>query len=170
MDLERLLIGVAGAFVGVVGWLLVGIYIQRRGHAQQAKSAGRAVYFELGANHLTIFMTLEYGVGGSLGRATYDRLLPELATWLPPAELQAVALAYLGQSGYAQVTEDQTLSMAVRRASLRALADAHDTALRLIRDRVFTTREIRSLDTYAGEQHRQLMKASRLLEERVMSA
>lgn len=170
MELERLLIGVAGACIGVVGWLFVGIHIQRRDHARRAKDAGRALYFELGANHLAIFIALEYGVVGSLVRATFDRLLPELATWLPPAELQAIALAYLGHGGYTQVTADSTLSTDSRQTALRALADAHETALRLIRSRVFTGREVASLDTYANEQQVGLMKASQqLLKEEVMS-
>jgi hypothetical protein len=47
----------------------------------------------LGANLLAIFTALEYGMFGPLSRASYDQLLPELATWLPADELQALALA-----------------------------------------------------------------------------
>jgi hypothetical protein len=85
VTVQQFLIGVSGALLGVIGWLLVGMYIQRRLHNRQARDAARAVYFELGANHLTIFTALEYGAFGALSRTTFDRLLPELATWLPAA-------------------------------------------------------------------------------------
>ena len=84
--MQQFLIGVSGALLGVIGWLLVGMYIQRRVHDREARDAARAVYFEVGANHLIIFTALEYGAFGALARATFDRLLPELATWLPAAD------------------------------------------------------------------------------------
>ena len=89
MDLERLFLAILGAVVGVLGWLLVGLYINRREYARRARNAGRAVYFELVANQLAVFTALTYGSWGQLSRATYDRLLPELATWLPETMRQA---------------------------------------------------------------------------------
>src|SRR5512139_705880 len=135
---QQLLVGITGAIVGVLGWLSVGIYIQRRDARRRARNAGRAVYFELGANLLAIFTALEYGMFGPLSRASYDELLPELATWLPAQELQALAIAYLGQGAYAQVSEQENLPVDARRASLTALLNAHRIALDLLRARVFT--------------------------------
>ena len=37
----------------MVGWLLVGVYMQRRQFARQAMNAGRAVYFELLINRMS---------------------------------------------------------------------------------------------------------------------
>lgn len=159
-SLERVLIGTVGALVGVLGWLFVGIFIQRREYARRARNAGRAVYFELGANHLAIFTALEYGTFEPLVRSTYDRLLPELATWLPPAELQALALAYLGHGGYAEAAENQDLADPARRAAIGALAEAHRIALGLLQRRLFTARELASLDRYASNQHSRLMEVA----------
>jgi hypothetical protein len=158
IPLPQLLVGVTGAFVGVIGWLFVGIYIQRREARRRARNAGRAVYFELGANLLAIFTALEYDMFGPLSRASYDQLLPELATWLPASELQALALAYLGHGAYQQVSAQQDLPVEARRASLTALLNAHRVALDLVRDRVFSRDEVASLNTYATAQQLQLIE------------
>lgn len=47
MEWRDLLPGIIGSFVGVMGWLLVGLYIQRRQFVRQARNAAKAVYFEL---------------------------------------------------------------------------------------------------------------------------
>lgn len=158
--LPQLLVGITGAIVGVVGWLFVGIYIQRREARRRARNAGRAVYFELGSNLLVIFTALEYGMFGPLNRATFDQLLPELATWLPADELQALALAYLGQGGYAQVSTGGELPEEARRAALGALLDAHRVALNLLRERVFTLEERDSLDRYVSAGQQRLIEAA----------
>ncbi len=160
VSVQQLLTGMTGALVGVIGWLFVGIYIQRRDARRRARNAGRAVYFELGANLLAIFTALEYGMFGPLSRASYDQLLPELATWLPADELQALALAYLGQGAYAQITEQQDLPVDARRMSLGALRDAHRVALDLLRKRVFSPQEIDSLNRYASPRQEQLIEAA----------
>ena len=160
IPVPQLIVGITGAIVGVIGWLFVGIYIQRREARRRARNAGRAVYFELGANLLAIFTALEFGMFGPLSRASYDQLLPELATWLPAAELQALALAYLGQGAYSQVSNDEALPVEARNMSLRALVDAHRVALDLLRRRVFTPKEIGSLDRYASVQQEQLIEAA----------
>jgi hypothetical protein len=160
IPIPQLLVGITGAIVGVIGWLFVGIYIQRREARRRARNAGRAVYFELGANLLAAFTALEYGMFGLLSRAAYDQLLPELATWLPADELQALALAYLGQGAYDQVSREEGLPAEARRASLSALVDAHRVALDLLRDRVFTAAEVESLNTYATVQQVQLIEAA----------
>ena len=160
LPLPQLLVGITGAIVGVIGWLFVGIYIQRREARRRARNAGRAVYFELGANLLAIFTALEYGMFGPLSRASYDQLLPELATWLPADELQSLTLAYLGQGAYAQVSGDAGLPVEARRASLGAQREAHRVALDLLRRRVFTPSEIESLDRYASTQQQALIEAA----------
>lgn len=158
--IQQLLIGITGALVGVTGWLFVGIYIQRREARRRARNAGRAVYFELGANLLAIFMAREYGVFGPLSRASYDQLLPELATWLPADEVQALALAYLGQGAYAQMAEQDDLPAEALEASLGALQEAHRVALDLLRGRVFTPEELASLDKHASDQQIRLIRAA----------
>jgi hypothetical protein len=160
IPVAQLLVGVTGAMVGVIGWLCVGIYIQRREARRRARNAGRAVYFELGANQLAVFTALEYGSFGPLSRATYDQLLPELATWLPADELQALALAYLGQGAYAQVSSDEGLPGEARTVSLEALLEAHRVALELVRQRVFSNAEIASLDRYASVAQEQMIEAA----------
>ena len=55
ISVQQLLTGMTGALVGVIGWRFVGIHIQRRDARRRARNAGRAVYFELGANLLAIF-------------------------------------------------------------------------------------------------------------------
>ena len=160
IQLPQWLVGISGAIVGVIGWLFVGMYIQRREARRRARNAGRAVYFELGANLLAIFSAREYGVFGRLSRASYDQLLPELATWLPADELQALVLAYLGQGAYAQVTEGADLPVEARQASLGALLDAHRVALDLLRQRVFKPAELKTLDRHASPQQMRLLEAA----------
>lgn len=85
MHAQQFHIGVSGALLGVIGWLFVGMFMQRRKHARHARDAGRAVYFELGANHLVVFTALEYDSFGELSKSIFEALLPQLATWLPAA-------------------------------------------------------------------------------------
>jgi len=160
MNVSQFLIGVSGALVGVIGWLFVGLYIQRRAHNMQARDAGRAVYFELVANRMTVFIAAEYAVFGDINRSTYERLLPELATWLPAAELQALVIAYLGHGGYQQVATDTELPENVRQAALSGMLDAHRVALDLLRPRVFSEKEITSLNKYAGTEYVRLIEAA----------
>jgi hypothetical protein len=86
-ELDRFLPGLIGAVVGVVGWLLVGVYMQRRQFARQAMNAGRAVYFELLINRMNVVVARDLGSFVPLSRSSFDRLLPELATWLPAEPL-----------------------------------------------------------------------------------
>lgn len=160
MDPERLGIGVIGALVGVVGWLLVGLYIANRARARAARDAARVVYFELAGNHLAVFVALEYGVFGPLARTSFDRLLPELATWLRIEELQAVALSYLGHGGYEQASRDASLPPEIRRRALEGLHEAHRVAVRLLRSRAFDAAEVASLATYATPDQIRLMEAA----------
>jgi hypothetical protein len=156
----QFLIGVSGALVGVIGWLMVGLYIQHRTNERQARDAGRAVYFELGANRMALFIASEYGVFGPLNRATFDRLLPELSTWLPADELQALVIAYLGHAGYEQAANDREVPAEVRKAALSALLEAHRVALELIQRRVFSKHEIASLNRYVSPEYMRLIEAA----------
>jgi hypothetical protein len=160
LDLERLFIGVFGALVGVVGWLLVGLYIQRRAKDRAAREAARAVYFELASNHLNVFVALEYGSFGSLSRTTFERLLPELAAWLPIEDLQAISVAYMGQAGYEQAARADDIPPEVRRQSLRAVHDAHRTAVALLRARAFSPSEIARLSEHLRPDQLRLMDAA----------
>lgn len=158
--MQQFLIGISGALVGVVGWLLVGLFIQRRAHDRQARDAGRAVYFELAANRLAVFVASQYDVFGPVGKSAYERLLPEIATWLPAAELQALVLAYLGHGGYEQAASDPDLPDDVRHAALAGLLDAQQTALELLHHRVFSAKESRSLNQYVSPDYLRLLQAA----------
>jgi hypothetical protein len=160
VNVQQFLVGISGALVGVLGWLLVGLYIQKRAHDRQARDAGRAVYFELGGNRLAIFVASEYGAFGPLSRATFERLLPELSTWLPADELQALVIAYLGHGGYAQAAEDREVPANVRKMALSAMLDAHTTALDLLRERVFSKQDLETLNRYTGAEDMRLMSAA----------
>jgi hypothetical protein len=158
MDFEKLFIGAFGAVIGVIGWLFVGLYIQRRAKDRAAREAARVVYFELAANHLNVYTALEYGAFGALTRASFDRLLPELAAWLPIEELQS--LAYMSQAGYEQAASAQDIPAAVRRRSLLAIHEAHRTAVRQLRARAFTKAEVERLTESLRPDQLALMNAA----------
>lgn len=163
MDFEQLAIGLTGSLVGVIGWLLVGLYIQSRARHRAARDAARAVYFELVANQLAVYTALEFGLYGTLSRATYDRLLPEISTFLRIEELQSVTLAYLGHAGYDQSARDREVPAEVRRYALSGLHDAHRTAIGLVRARAFDRRELRRLAEHATPAQRRLISAAEAL-------
>ncbi len=131
---------------GALGWLLVGLYMARRQHARSAKNAGRAVYFELEMNRMSVEVALEYGAFTPLGRSSVDRLLPELATWLAPEELQTIVAAYLSHVGYGQLSEENALPGDLRRQAMAGILGAQEQALALIRRRVFTEDEVRRME------------------------
>lgn len=149
MDVRDLLPGIIGSFVGVMGWLVVGIYIQRRQFMRQARNAAKAVYFELGVNLSTIAVAREHGLFADLDRSSFERLLPELATLLAAPELQAVVDAYMTHAGYRQLASRDDLPADVRRAALGTFASAHDRAISGLRSRAFTVTEARALGTLA---------------------
>lgn len=149
-DLDRFLPGIIGAIVGVVGWLLVGVYMQRRQFARQAMNAGRAVYFELLINRMNVVVARDYGSFQPLGRSSFDRLLPELATWLPAEPLQTVVGAYMGHAGYESASSQQGAPAELRRTALDTIETAHRGALDALRPRLFSPREIASLSRLGG--------------------
>jgi hypothetical protein len=141
MDWRDLLPGIIGSFVGVMGWLLVGLYIQRRQFIRQARNAAKAVYFELDVNMAALTVAREHGLFADLDRSSFERLLPELATLLPAGELRAVVDAYMAHAGYRQLASRQDLPAEVRRVALAAMSDAHDRALAVLRGCAFSRAE-----------------------------
>ncbi len=74
MELEQLVPGIIGAFVGVIGWLFVGVYIQRRQFMSQARNAARAVYFEVDVNRVAVTVARDFGSFTPLDRTSFERL------------------------------------------------------------------------------------------------
>jgi hypothetical protein len=149
-ELDRFLPGIIGAAVGVVGWLLVGVYMQRRQFARQAMNAGRAVYFELLINRMNIAVARDLGSFLPLGRSSFDRLLPELATWLPAEPLQTVVGAYMAHAGYQSASAQPDAPAELRRTALDGMEAAHRMALDALRPRLFSAREIATLTKSGG--------------------
>jgi hypothetical protein len=150
MELNQFLTALVGAFFGAAGWLLVGLYMQRRAHDRQARNAARAVYFELSMNEIDIDVAANHGVFGELRRSSFDRLLPELATWLEAEELQAIVRAYMSHAGYEQTQRDEKLPAAVKRALLGRVLAEHNAASNLLRRKAFSAREAARLSKLAG--------------------
>jgi hypothetical protein len=138
MTPEQIASALIGAFFGAFGWLLVGLYMQRRANERQARNAARAVYFELQVNRINIDVALHHGVFQALGRSSFERLLPELATWLRADELETLARAYMSHAGYQQLQTNAELPEEVRNALLERLAREHALAIRAIAERAFS--------------------------------
>lgn len=149
MELRDLLPGIIGSFVGVMGWLLVGLYIQRRQFMRQARNAAKAVYFELDVNMVAVGVARDHGSFTRLDRSSFERLLPELATLLPADELKVVADAYMTHAGYQQLSTDESLPPDVRRRALDGIGVAHEKALGMLRRRAFSTSEARAISGQA---------------------
>ncbi|MGH2446384.1 MAG: hypothetical protein ACRDGD_10150 [Candidatus Limnocylindria bacterium] len=145
MELRDLLPGIIGSFVGVMGWLLVGLYIQRRQFLRQARNAAKAVYFELDVNLSTIGVARDHGLFADLDRSSFERLLPELATLLSAQDLKRVVDAYMTHAGYRQLASREDLPATVRRAALTTFAAAHERALATLRSCAFTATETRAI-------------------------
>ena len=150
MELRDLLPGILGSFVGVVGWLLVGLYIQRRQFMRQARNAAKAVYFELDVNRAALSIAGEHGLFADLDRSSFERLLPELATLLSAPDLRSVVDAYMAHAGYKQLASRTDLPVDVRRVALGAMTDAHERALATLRSRAFTSAEARAVGASAA--------------------
>lgn len=150
MDWRDLLPGIIGSFVGVMGWLMVGIYIQRRQFMRQARNAAKAVYFELDVNRSTVAVAREHGLFADLDRSSFERLLPELATLLAAPELRTVVDAYMTHAGYRQLASREDLPADVRRAALGTFAGAHDRAIETLRSCAFTAAEKQAIDAQAS--------------------
>jgi hypothetical protein len=136
---------VLGAAFGALGWLIVGLFIARRQYQRQAKSAARAVYFELDVDRINVELARDHGVFQALVRSSFDRLLPELATWLSVPELRTITRAYMSHAGYEQVQRDATIPAPVRSALLTRTVQAHVAALGVLSSRAFSSREIAAM-------------------------
>lgn len=147
MEVSQFLTALVGAFFGAAGWLFVGLYMQRRAHDRQARNAARAVYFELAMNEIDIDVATKHGVFGPLRRGSFDRLLPELATWLEAEELEAIVRAYMSHAGYEQTQRDENLPAPIKRALLGRVLSEHNAASSLLRQKAFSAREAARLST-----------------------
>jgi hypothetical protein len=138
---QQILALMVGAFFGALGWLLVGLFMQRRAAERQARSAARAVYFELAMNETDIRVAAEHSVFQTLRRGAFDRLLPDLAAWLTADELNTIVTAYMSQAGYEQAQRDDRLPAPVRTAVLNRVLAEHKAATDLLRRRAFSARD-----------------------------
>jgi hypothetical protein len=152
MQFEQLMPLMVGAFFGAFGWLLVGLYMTRRANERAARSAARAVYFELAMNEIDIDVAASHGVFSPLRRSSFDRLLPELAAWLAPQELEALARAYMSHAGYEQVERDEKLPAQVKAALLRRVQTEHMAASDLLLRKAFSPKEAARMSTLARSQ------------------
>jgi hypothetical protein len=145
MDWPDVLPGIIGSFVGVLGWLVVGIYIQRRQFVRQARNAAKAVYFEIDVNLAAVSVAREHGLFSDLDRSSFERLLPELATLLSALDLRTVVDAYMTHAGYRQLASRADLPAEVRLGALGAFVGAHQQALDTLRACAFTKAEMRGM-------------------------
>ena len=150
MEWRDLLPGIIGSFVGVMGWLLVGLYIQRRQFVRQARNAAKAVYFELDVNLAALAVAREHGLFADLDRSSFERLLPELATLMSAPDLRIVVDAYMAHAGYRQIASRDDLPTEVRRVALGAMADAHERALATLNGCAFSAAEARAVRATAA--------------------
>lgn len=141
MELSQFLTALVGAFFGAAGWLLVGLYLSRRQNERQARNAARAVYFELAMNEIDISVAAEHLVFQPLRRGSFDRLLPEMATWCAPEQLETVVRAYMSIAGYEQAQRDEKLPEPVRKALLQTVLHQHRAATDWLRRTAFSARE-----------------------------
>jgi hypothetical protein len=147
VSFDALMTAAVGAFFGAAGWLLVGLYMSRRQTERQSRNAARAVYFELSMNAIDINVAEQHLVFQPLRRASFDSLLPELATWLHADELETIVKAYMAHAGYEQAQRDEKLPVPVRKAVLHTVLDQHRMATDLLLRRSFSPREAARLST-----------------------
>jgi hypothetical protein len=145
VELAQVVALAVGAFFGSLGWLLVGVYMQRRAQLRQARSAARAVYFELAMNATDVGVAAAHGVFQPLRRGAFDRLLPDLASWLSADELNTIVTAYMSHAGYNQAERDEQIPGPVRAALVGRVLAEQRTAADLLRRRAFTPAESKRL-------------------------
>jgi hypothetical protein len=160
VDIRDLLPGIIGSFVGVMGWLLVGLYIQRRQFMRQARNAAKAVYFELDVNLAAISVARDHGLFTDLDRSSFERLLPELATLLAAADLRTVVDAYMTHAGYRQLASREDLPTEVRRGALGKFIDAHVRALETLGSCAFSRREAEAVRSHQRAEARRTTSES----------
>ena len=121
--------------------------MQRRANDRAARNAARAVYFELAMNEIDIDVAADHRVFSTLRRGAFDRLLPELATWLEAEELETIVRAYMSHAGYEQAQRETQLPDAVKRALLTRVLSEHEAASGVLRRRAFSPSEAARLTT-----------------------
>jgi len=84
---------------------------------------------------------------------SFDRLLPELATWLAAEDLEVIVRAYMSQSGYEQAQRDEKLPVQVRAAVLQTVLGQHRAATDLLGQKAFSAQERARLSTATGVAH-----------------
>jgi hypothetical protein len=141
LSIELLTPGIIGAVFGSLVWLVVGLFIQGMQFKRQARNAARAVYIELEMNRLGIVLAHDYASYQPLSRSAFERLLPELATWLGAADLRLVAAAYMAHAGYEQARPVADLPTPMRQQALSGVLAAQDAALKRLGELVFTRAE-----------------------------
>jgi hypothetical protein len=147
VNIDAVMTAAIGAFFGAAGWLLVGLYMTRRQVERQSRNAARAVYFELSMNAIDIDVAEQHLVFQPLRRASFDALLPELATWLHADELETIVKAYMSHAGYEQAQRDDTLPAPVRKAVLHKVLEQHHAAMTLLLQRSFSPRDAARLSS-----------------------
>lgn len=160
MGPDQVAAALIGAVFGAIGYLLVGMWIQRSQVSLQARNAGRAVYFELAVNAINVQVALDHHVFEPLSRSTYDQLLPQLAASLPAEDLLTIARAYMAHAGYEQLRHDHAVPQQARSVVLRGLADVQRNAIDVLRQRVFDREELARM-AKAGDPVTTLMEAAR---------
>jgi hypothetical protein len=123
MELSQVFSALIGACFGALGWLFVGLYINRRTAVVAARSATRAVFFELELNRANVELAETYGELLPLSRSAYEQLLPQLANLLSARDLSTVAAAYMSHIGYEQLRLPHDHPEEARRAALSGARD-----------------------------------------------
>lgn len=141
MEPSQVVSALIGACFGSLGWLFVGLYINRRTSLQSARNAARAVYFELALNRASLELADTYGELLPLSRSTYEQLLPQLANLLRASDLATIAAAYMTHIGYEQLRQSRDHPHDARKAALAGILAAHREALGRLRAVGFTTAE-----------------------------
>lgn len=149
MDIATLVPGLVGACVGSIGWLFVGLYINKRTGLAAARNAARAVFFELQVNRVNAQVARDYGTLNPLSRSTYEQLLPQLANLLTAADLSTVASAYMSHIGYEQMRHGLDLPAAAKTEALTGILAAQDTAIARLKTVAFTAAEQAQLPAFA---------------------
>ena len=102
-------------------------------------------------NEIDIDVAVDHGVFSPLRRGSFDRLLPELATWLEPDELETIVRAYMSHAGYEQAAaRRQACRRQCKRPLLRRVLTEHEAASDLLRSRAFSAKEAARLSTLAA--------------------
>ncbi|HZY48923.1 MAG TPA: hypothetical protein VFE64_04015 [Devosia sp.] len=141
MEPSQVLSALIGACFGSLGWLFVGLYINRRTSLASARNAARAVYFELELNRASLELAETYGELLPLSRSTYEQLLPQLANLLGAGDLSAIARAYMSHMGYEQLRQSRDHPDDARSAALSGILAAQREALRRLKAVAFTPAE-----------------------------